>query len=66
MISFSHLETYPAVGACDGDQLAFEPLLPPVDPHRQLLPQPEGDHHKGHVERSRGAEGEEGSQHPDC
>ena len=62
----SHLETYTTVGACDDDQLAVKPLLAQVDPHRQLLAQPEGGHHEGHVDRGRGAEGEEGGQHPDC
>ena len=63
--NISHLKTNPAVGSCDDDQLAVQPLLAAVDPHRQLLPQPEREHHNGGVEGGRGAEGEEGVQHPE-
>ena len=38
-----HLKTDAAVGPCDHHKLAIQPLLPPVDPHRQLLPEPEQD-----------------------
>ena len=58
-----HLETYPTVGSSDDDQLTVQPLLPPIDPHRQLLPQPEGDHQQGCVEGGRGEEGEKCGHH---
>ena len=61
--SFPHLETNATVGASDDDQLAVQPLLPSVDPHRQLLPQPEGDHHQGCVEGGGGEEGEKCGHH---
>ena len=63
--NFPHLETNATVGPSDDDQLAVQPLLAAVDPHRQLLPQPESEHHDGGVEGGRGAEGEEGVQHPE-
>ena len=63
--NISHLKTNPTVGSCDDDQLAVQPLLAAVDPHRQLLPQPERENHNGGVEGGRGAEGEEGVQHPE-
>ena len=61
--SFSYLETNATVGPSDDDQLAVQPLLAPVDPHRQLLAEPEGGQAEGCVEEGRGEEGEECRQH---